>query len=154
MRPICNRSAGTPEVGENALLGIDFGTRRVGLATGHRLTGCATPLRTIHHAGNPIDEIETALAEWQPALVVVGLPLQADGSESAMSRQVRHFVAQLRQRHPALAIELHDERLSSHAAAAHFTEQRRAGRARRGQARDLDSLAAALILESWLAEHG
>lgn len=140
-------------MGSEIVLGIDFGSRRIGLATGHRLTGRARPLKTLDHSGAPFAGLDKVLAEWRPRRVIVGLPLDAGGGESAMSLSVREFAAELGRRHPELTIELHDERLTTRAAAGDFADARRAGAVRRKQARDLDSRAAALILESWLAEN-
>lgn len=140
-----------PEIGR-VWLGLDFGERRIGVATGQPMTGTARPLRTIRHAGDPLPELAGILAEWKPAGVVVGLPLAADGTESAISRTVREFAERLGSAHPDLRIVLHDERFSSREADARFRAARREGRARRRDAAELDSHAAAVILESWLAE--
>lgn len=136
------------------VLGIDYGKRRIGLATGHPLTGSARPLATIRHTGDPYPELDRVLDQWRPDRLIIGLPLGADGNESEMSREVREFAQGLRSRRPELTVEFHDERLTSAAADAEFAGERKAGRARRRDARNLDSRAAALILESWLAEHG
>lgn len=136
------------------MLGIDYGRRRIGLATGHPLTGRARPLPTLTHSGAPFDRLDSVVREWRPGRVIIGLPLAADGGESDMSRTVREFAAELARRHPNVAVELHDERLTSSSAAGEFAEARRAGRARRRAARNLDGVAAALILESWMVEHG
>lgn len=138
--------------GAGVWLGLDFGQRRIGLATGQPLTGTAQPLRTIHHSGDPFAELDALIREWRPAGIVVGLPLAADGSDSPMSAAVRAFSEVLGEHHPGVPIELHDERFSSREADARFAVARREGRARRRGARELDSHAAAVILESWLAE--
>ena len=139
-----------PEVGR-VWLGLDFGERRIGVATGQPIIGTAHPLRTVRHAGDPLPQLEKILAEWKPAGVVVGLPLAADGGESPMSRAARAFAERLGSAHPELRIVLHDERFSSREADARFRAARREGRARRRDAAELDSHAAAVILESWLA---
>jgi len=141
-----------PESGAAALvLGIDFGERRMGLASGNTLTGTARPLPTLHYRGDPFAPLEQVLNEWRPGQVVVGLPLARDGSDSHFTRTVRDFAERLSERHPDLDVRLHDERYSSRHAERQFAEARRAGRARRRDARNLDSLAAAIIVESWLA---
>ncbi len=144
-----------PEREGGTLLGIDYGTRKVGLAVGHALTGAARPLEPIGHANDRelFRRLVNVLGQWRPARIVVGLPLAGDGSESDMSRKVREFVVQLADQFPGAPVELHDERLTSHAAADVFAERRQGGRARRRDASRLDSLAAALILESWMAEN-
>lgn len=133
------------------VLGIDFGARRIGLATGNTLTGTARPLSTVHHDGAPDEEIDQVIAVWKPGCIVVGLPLAADGSETDSSRAARRFAADLQTRHPQLEIDFQDERYSSRIADAQFAQARRDGHARRRDARNLDSVAAAIIVESWLA---
>ena len=140
-----------PEVGR-VWLGLDYGGRRIGIATGQPLTGTAQPLKTLQNTGDPLPEIDALVREWQPAGIVVGLPLAADGTESDMSRIVREFAGRLGAAHPSVQIVLHDERFSSRIADDRFRAARQAGRARRKDARTLDSHAAAVILESWLAE--
>ncbi|NKI35656.1 Holliday junction resolvase RuvX [Wenzhouxiangella sp. XN79A] len=140
-----------PEVGR-VWLGLDFGERRIGVATGQPLTGTAQPLRTLRHTGDPMPDLAVIVREWRPAGVVVGLPLAADGTESPMSRAARAFAERLRAAHPDLRVVMHDERFSSREADARFRAARRDGRARRRDAAELDSHAAAVILESWLAE--
>jgi len=133
------------------VLGIDFGTRRIGLATGNTLTGTARPLNTIHHDGAPAEEIDRIIQSWKPGWIVVGLPLAADGSETDSSSAARRFAAELHARHPEIEMSFQDERYSSTMADAQFAKARRDGHARRRDARNLDSVAAAIIVESWLA---
>lgn len=133
------------------VLGIDYGARRIGLASGNTLTGTARALTTIRHHGDPFDELGRVLAEWRPDRVVIGLPLAADGSDSDTSRKVRRFASQLQERHPKLKIRFEDERFSSQHAEHLFANARSEGRARRRDASQLDSVAAAVIVESWLA---
>lgn len=135
------------------IIGIDYGTRRIGMAVGHRLTGRPRPLKTLRVRGQFWAELESVVRGWAPTRIVVGLPLDADGQETEMSHEVRKFARQLESRLEGIAVELHDERLTSKAASADFAAARRAGLARSKQARDLDSLAAVRILESWLTDH-
>ncbi len=143
-----------PEGG--TLLSIDYGKRTTGLAIGHRLTASARPLEPIRyrqHSGL-MGALDAVIRQWQPDCIVVGLPLAGDGSETAMSREVRRFVVRLAETAPGCDICLHDERMSSEQAARGFAERRSQGRARRRDAARLDSMAAAVILESWMREHG
>lgn len=133
------------------ILGIDFGVRRIGLATGNSVTGTARPLNTIRHDGKPMADIEEVVREWNPDRIVIGLPLAADGSETDMSRAARRFAADVQARFGEVAVEFQDERYSSRMADSQFARARREGRARRRDARNLDSVAAAIIVESWLA---
>lgn len=143
-----------PESG--ALLAIDYGTRTAGVAIGHRLTGSARPLEPIRYRRREtlLSELATVIEQWKPERVVVGLPLSADGEETPMSREIRCFAASLAELAPDLLLELHDERMSSQQAARGFAERRGQGRARRRDAERMDSMAAAVILESWMSDHG
>jgi putative Holliday junction resolvase len=138
-----------------ALLGIDYGQRTVGLAIGHSLTGSARPLEPVRYRDEAglLERLDDIIAQWRPGHIVIGLPLAGDGSESDMSRRVRDFAHRVSERHPDRPVRLHDERLTSRAAAEHHAARRQQGRARRGDAARLDSVAASLILESWMAEH-
>jgi putative holliday junction resolvase len=144
-----------PDRSGGALIGIDYGKRKVGLAVGHALTASARPLDPIRYSDEKalFSALADVFRQWRPARVVVGLPLGADGADSDMTRTVRDFARRLSNEHPDLTVDLHDERLTSHAAAGAFAGRREAGRARKRDAQRLDSVAAALILESWMAEH-
>jgi putative Holliday junction resolvase len=142
-----------PDRGPEVVLGIDFGQRRIGLATGNTLTGTARPLETLRHDGDPYEQLARVINEWRPRRIVVGLPLTIQGEESASTRAARDFAREVAERHPDIAVDLHDERYSSRTADARFVEARRQGEARRRDARNLDSVAAAVIVESFLAAH-
>ncbi|MCK9540306.1 Holliday junction resolvase RuvX [Dokdonella sp.] len=138
-----------PAGGEGSILAFDYGARLIGVAVGHRLTASARSLGTL--ATGDWDALDRLVDEWQPACLVVGLPLALDGSEQPMSAAARRFAAALEQRHN-LPVQLVDERLSSHAAARRFAARRAAGSARRKHAAGIDGLAAEVILEDWLAQ--
>ena len=140
-----------PEPATPVVLGIDFGARRIGLATGNSLTGTARPLNTIRQTGQALVDVERVVREWKPARIIVGLPLAADGSETSMSRAARSFAADLLTRVGDIAMEFHDERYTSRMADSQFAQARHGGHARQRDARNLDSVAAAIIVESWLA---
>lgn len=129
------------------LLGFDFGDKRVGVAVGQTVTGAARELVTLNsHCSRPDWEGITALiAEWQPVALVVGLPLDADGGEQAMTHRARRFRNQLRGRYN-LPVYLVDERYTSMEA----ERQLKGGRSAVG---DVDRVAAALILQAWLDEN-
>ncbi|MDE0762293.1 MAG: Holliday junction resolvase RuvX [Cellvibrionales bacterium] len=127
------------------LLGFDFGTAQIGIATGQTVTSTATSLAIIT-ARNGIPDwraLGEIISEWQPELMVVGLPLNMDDSESELSQRARKFARRLHGRFNIDTLMM-DERLTSREAkAAH----RHLGK------RDLDKvdhIAAALILQSWL----
>lgn len=135
------------------VLAFDYGTRRIGVASGNRISGTAQPLPVIAaRAGEPDwNRIDALLAGWQPEALVVGLPLARDGGEQATTRAARGFADALSRR-AQRPVHLVDERHTSQEAAREFAARRGAGSARRRDAADIDSLAAVVILESWLAE--
>ncbi|MGI9263655.1 MAG: Holliday junction resolvase RuvX [Gammaproteobacteria bacterium] len=133
-------------------LGFDFGLRRIGVAVGGSATGRAEPLTTITCRLNQPDweKLDQLMDEWKPALLVVGLPYNTDGSESEMTRAARKFAGRIQNRY-RIPAELTDERLSSVEAEDKLREQRRSGaRRRRVKKEDVDRGAAAVILQSWL----
>ncbi len=136
------------------VVGFDFGMRRIGVATGNCISASAQPLQPLPAKGGEPDwnRIDALLAEWMPDTLVVGLPLTLDGGEQAITRATRAFARKLEQR-SGLPVHLIDERHTSQEAARRFAEQRAAGKARKRDAANLDSIAAAVILETWLREN-
>jgi putative Holliday junction resolvase len=134
-------------------LAFDFGLKRIGVAVGDTVTGRAAPRPAI--GGGPdwaaIGREVRALA---PGVLVVGAPLNADGTAGTMAAAARAFAQELEHRF-GLPVRQVDERWSSLEACAALKESRAAGRrARRVRKEDVDSAAAAVILERWLAgEH-
>lgn len=132
------------------ILGFDFGTKRIGVASAQAVTGTATPLPTIPSRDGIPDwgRMDALLAEWAPEALVVGLPLNMDDSESELSHLARKFGRRLHARY-RLPVFMCDERLSSHSARGLLMEVQER---RRGKLPNLDSTAAVLIAEAWLAE--
>jgi len=121
-----------------SFLAFDFGTARVGVASGNSLTRSATPLCTVAAQGEArFEAIGRLIAEWQPAALVVGVPFHPDGAAHVNTERARRFGRRLQARF-GLPVHEVDERYTT-------TEARAAG------ARDLDAAAAALILEQFLA---
>lgn len=137
--------------GHGVLLAFDFGSRRIGVASGQMITCTATPLRTLHARNNGPDwtSISQLINEWQPDALIVGLPLSLDGNETDMSAAARRFGNQLHGRYN-LPVHWIQEQLSSHEA-----EQRQTGAGQHGKT-ELDSIAAQVILETWMTQqqHG
>lgn len=137
-----------PATPDGPTLAFDLGTRWIGVAIGHPLGGAARALKTI--AADDWAALDALVADWQPRDLVVGLPLALDGGEQPMSKRAREFAGALEKRY-ARAVHLADERGSSQEASRRFAQHRAEGAARRKDAADLDSLAAAVILDQWLA---
>jgi putative Holliday junction resolvase len=140
----------TPQV----VLAFDFGRRRIGAACGDTISRTAAPLSAVpaDARGPRWEMIDTLLREWQPSLIVVGLPYNVDGSDSTLTSAAREFAAALEHR-CRLPVVLVDERYSSREAEARLKSAREAGLRRRRVAKaDVDAAAACIILERWFTE--
>ena len=152
--PIPPSSSGTPDGATDGtprapgVLAFDFGERYIGEAAGATETGMAHALEFIDAEANAerFARIAALIAEWQPARLVVGLPLGLEGEEHDMSRRARRFARQLEGRF-GLPVLLIDERLSSVEAEASLRERGRGGRAHKHESH---ALAAQIILQAWL----
>jgi len=128
-----------PSTAHRSFLAFDFGTQRVGVASGNSLTRSAQPLRTIAATGDArFETISKLIAEWQPDALVVGVPFHPDGAPHENTERARRFARQLSGRF-ALPVTEVDERYSTTEAAS------------RG-ARDLDAASAAIILDQFLSQ--
>ncbi|MDX1500152.1 MAG: Holliday junction resolvase RuvX [Woeseiaceae bacterium] len=142
----------TPEpAAPRTILAFDFGLRRIGVAVGQTVTGSASPLGIVANGpgGCDRDRIATLIGDWHPARLVVGSPGHADGSPSEMQDHVRAFVRELRAF--GLPVDTVDERYTSREAQARLKDARAAGRRRRVTKETIDSAAAVLIAERYLA---
>jgi putative Holliday junction resolvase len=128
-------------------LGFDFGERRIGVAVGERAVGIASPLATIDAAANEarFAAIAKLVAEWKPAGFVVGRPRHADGSEHAVAKLAEKFGRRLAARF-SRPVAYVDETLSSAEAGSRL----RGARTRARREGEIDAVAAAIILQSWL----
>jgi putative holliday junction resolvase len=139
---------GTPA----GILALDFGERRIGVATGDTLTASARPLGTVAaRAGQPDwAALGGLVRDWQPRLAVIGVPYNMDGSPGRLTERAREFAREFATRF-AIEVATVDERLSSHEAHDRLREWRRAGTMRRRVRKgDLDAVAACVLLEQWL----
>lgn len=131
-------------------LGFDFGTKSLGIAVGSRATGRAEPLTaiTVRHGLPDWAVVDRLVREWQPAALVVGLPLNMDDSENAMTRAARKFGQRLHARYN-LPVHWVDERLTSVEAKNAMVEARVPWPRRKAK---VDKLAAQTILQAYLDE--
>ncbi|HCP29654.1 MAG TPA: Holliday junction resolvase RuvX [Pseudomonas sp.] len=131
------------------LLGFDYGTKQIGVAVGQAVTGQARELCTLRAQNGVPDwaQVERLIAEWKPDAIVVGLPLNMDGTPSDMSARAKKFARRLNGRFN-LPVHTHDERLTTFEAKG----ERMARVGQRGTYRDnpVDAIAAALLLQGWL----
>lgn len=131
-------------------LGFDYGERHTGVAVGSTYSGMAQPLAVLAAKGPAPDwdGIDRLVAEWKPDGLVVGLPLNMDGSRSRLTRAARAFGESLRARYN-LPVHMADERLSSRAATDALLE---AGVPLKRHKHHIDKLAAQTILQAFLNE--
>lgn len=135
------------------ILAFDYGTRRIGVASGDSLTRTARPLTVLEvHGTLPWPEIDRLVADYTPKQLVVGLPYNMDGTDTGMTEPARRFSQALASR-LHLPVHLVDERLSSREAEAELKDARASGRKRKRVTHaDVDRVAAKVILERWFAE--
>ena len=131
------------------LLAFDFGEKRIGVAVGEWALRQAHPLTTIRSEANAerFAAIAALIAEWKPAVLVVGLPLALDGTPHAMTARCTRFANQLRGRF-GLPVETADERLSSLEAEERLRES---GHNAKSAKEYLDAIAAQVILQGFFA---
>ena len=129
---------------------FDFGTKSIGLAIGQEVTGTARPLTSFKAQDGTPDwqKIEKLLKEWLPDVVVVGLPLNMDGTEQPLTARARNFANKIHGRF-GVPITLHDERLSTVEARAGLFEH---GGFRALNKGSVDSASAVVILESYFEQ--
>jgi putative Holliday junction resolvase len=132
---------------QGTVLAFDFGEKRIGIAIGEHMLGIAHPLTTINAEAN--DERFRLIAElinqWQPAQLVVGLPLSLEGEEHALTLLCRKFARRLNGRFN-LPVAMVDERLSSAEASETLKQSGINGRKQKPL---LDQVAAQHILQSY-----
>ena len=122
------------------IIGFDFGTSKIGVAVGQKITASATPIGKVSATNGKPDwsQLDSIVDEWQPCLFVIGLPLNMDDSKNDITRAAERFAKRLLGRYK-IPFEMMDERLSTF-------------EARQGKAQDVDAAAARLILETWLSQ--
>lgn len=132
------------------VLAFDYGTQKMGVATGQGITATASPLAPIPARDGIPDwlVVDKLVQQWQPTTLLVGLPLNMDDSESELSQRARKFGRRLAARY-RLPVYMVDERLSSREARYLLGA---AQERRKGRLPSVDSTAAVLMAESWLTE--
>lgn len=134
--------------GEGRLMGLDLGTRTIGVAVSDVLRSVATALETIRRTRfcDDAQRLLQIIQENEIAAIIVGMPLNMDGSEGPRAQSTRAFVRNLRQ-HTDLPMVLWDERLSTVAAERALLA---ADTSRKRRAEVIDKMAAAFILQGAL----
>lgn len=131
------------------LIAIDIGTVRIGMAIADTDTNIAMPLTTIHirHSDDPYREIADIIAQHGSTRIVVGWPLELDGSEGAAIKRTKAFLQRLKAVAPNIKIARQDERLSSVAAENALQAMQTTGSQKKNK---VDAIAASLILQMFL----
>jgi putative Holliday junction resolvase len=137
---------------DGTVFGFDVGARRIGVAVGSMFGHRARALAVIdvHGHGPDWTTLDRLHKEWRPDGLVVGDPLTLDGGNQPARERAHAFARDLHARY-RLPVVLVDERSSSIEAAQRFAGERAEGRKRRRDAQALDAMAAAVIIERWLA---
>ena len=132
-------------------LGFDYGERHTGVAVGSTFSGQAQPVATLSAKGGAPDwaAIDRLIAEWKPHGLVVGLPLNMDGSRSRLTTAARAFGENLRARYN-LPVHMVDERLSSRVATDTLLE---AGVPLKRHKQHIDQVAAQTVLQAFLNDY-
>lgn len=133
------------------VLAFDFGTNSIGCAIGQSVTGTAQGLPAFKARDGIPDwaQIGQVICEWQPDLLIIGLPLNMDGTEQPLTQRAKTFANRLHGRF-SLPIALQDERLTTVAARTEIFERGGYKALKKGK---VDSISACLILESWFESH-
>ncbi len=130
----------------SVLFGLDYGTKRIGIATGQLGTRTATPLGQLKNDETFLREFAKLVKKWGPSAFVVGLPLSVDGTTNKQTQKVEHF-CNLLKKHYTQPIHLIDECLSSKEA-----QHRLIDNAQALSKEAINATAAQIILETWFAE--
>ncbi|MFK7857484.1 MAG: Holliday junction resolvase RuvX [Granulosicoccus sp.] len=136
-------------------LAFDYGTRHIGMAVGEYQMQSARPLGVIANRNGTPDwpSIQHHIEEWQPTDLILGWPLTEDGQEQPLCDHIKGFAKRLEQNFER-PVHFVDERFSSVAAQEQIRSMRQSGqRTRRSKHTDVDSVAAAIIMETWFTQH-
>lgn len=133
------------------MMAFDFGMKRMGVAIGQTVTQTARPLDTIYAKdGIPNwDALTKLVKKWSPDAMVVGIPLNMDGTDQKISAHARAFAESLREKFSIVVYEA-DERLTTKDARERLYAQ---GGYKALQDGQVDRVAAQLILQNWFAEN-
>lgn len=141
------------------VLGFDFGMKYIGVAVGQDITKTAQPLTSLYaRDGVPHwKEIQTIITDWAPTIMVVGIPLNMDGSEQTITLAARRFSEKLKKHFP-LPVHLVDERLSTWQAKERMAEYQEQGLHKKSKNKKqeytiLNATAAAILVEQWFSEN-
>ena len=127
------------------IISFDFGTKKIGVAVGQTKTRTSSPLEIIFNKNNATDwkKIHSIVEEWKPELILVGKPLNMDGTDSDIMKTVNNFFNKL-SKSTNIPCEYIDERLTSFEARQYLSEIKT----------DLvDAHAAKILIDHWLTNN-
>ncbi len=130
-------------------LGVDLGSKRIGIAISDSAGTIATPIDVVHRSRNRSVDHQAILAlarEWEAEVIVIGLPLKLDGTVGPAAEAALAVAEELRGT-TALVVETYDERLTTVTAQRSIIEM---GLSAEGRKRSVDKIAAAVMLQAWL----
>ncbi len=130
------------------VLGIDYGLKRIGIASGQTITGSASPITTLNRINGSTDwdALGQLINQWKPQALIVGMPYYLDGKENDMTKTVEKFCLELEQRF-AIPIFKINEALSSYEAEEMLKKNTKIGKHNK---HEIDKMAAAIIVQNWL----
>lgn len=133
------------------LMGFDFGLKRIGVAIGQTVTQTARPLDTLHAKdGQPNwDMLGKLIKKWRPDALIIGIPLNMDGTDQPIGIRARQFARTLQERFQLPVYEM-DERLTTKDAKERLFKE---GGYKALQDGQVDRVAAQLILQNWFEEN-
>ena len=122
------------------IVAFDFGTKKIGVAVGQTETNSSSPLQVIFNKNNRInfDEINILLKEWNPDIIIIGKPLNMDGTDSEIMKEFKGFYQKLKNIYDA-RFEYVDERLTTFEARQIFYEKKI----------EVDANAAKILIDNW-----
>jgi len=130
------------------LLGIDFGERRIGIATGNAQFGITTPLVTIENDCGSPQKILDVINQYRISKIVMGLPLMRDGNKSFLCETIERYGKMLEEE-SGVPVVFHNEYLSSNEAETHIREKMKVKDAKKIKEL-IDKVAASMILEEYI----
>ncbi|MGK0272223.1 MAG: putative Holliday junction resolvase [Cocleimonas sp.] len=138
----------------SVVIAFDFGLKRTGVAVGNTVIGSATPECTLISKEElpDWDGITKLFEEWKPAQIVVGMPIELDGSESPLKKRIDRFCNQIQGRYN-IAVDQENEQFTSIEAAQRLKQLRQSGRKQKITKDEVDKIAASIILENWMRKN-
>lgn len=135
------------------VLGLDYGTKKLGVAVGQNLTNTATGIEVIPVRNREPDwsRLDALVQRWKPGAFVVGMPYNMDGTENAMTAAAQHFALSVSARYDKHCYSV-DERLTTREARDIARQNAERGGKRPNDRAQVDALVAQLLLESWFAD--